>query len=312
MIRMGCRRAYEADLVDFMANAGAPGWAEFRAHYPHCPECSEEVRAWTELHLVLGAASAHPAEERLLRFETARGSLPAGERQAIESHLASCRPCAEELAVLRRFEAAVARPRPPAFLRAVSRVVLHPAFAYALVLALLYPALSGRRHVPEPTAEPVASFARDLMASAKRVAPPPEEKDEPQPTSERRLRARLEPEEQPAAPPVASASRSADAAGEVAAAPAWRRVALREDAVPEVPAAELGPGVELAVPVTRARAAETFRVRVVDAEAGRELAQQFRLTGGERQVEVRVPATWLTPGTYRVVAGPTYSFRVTR
>src|SRR5205809_876519 len=148
---MSCLRAFDVDLADFVASSARPEWAEFRAHYARCAECSAEVRAWTELHLLLQPPAAHPAEELLLRFETERGLLPAAERRAVEEHLARCPSCNDELAALRRFDfaalepkaAAAAEPR-PSFAERLRRLVLHPAFAYAIVLLLLYPALEGR------------------------------------------------------------------------------------------------------------------------------------------------------------------------
>ena len=56
---MDCRRAFDVDLAAFLADARAPEWAEFRAHYPGCPACAAEVRAWTELDRLLHAALVH-------------------------------------------------------------------------------------------------------------------------------------------------------------------------------------------------------------------------------------------------------------
>src|SRR5436190_21179041 len=98
---MSCRRAFDLDLVDFVAGSARPEWAEFRAHYARCAECSAEVRAWTELHLLLLPPAAHPAEELLLRFETERDRLPAAERRAVEEHLGRCAPRSDELGALR-------------------------------------------------------------------------------------------------------------------------------------------------------------------------------------------------------------------
>src|SRR5216117_4195408 len=101
---MSCLRAFDVDLADFVASSARPEWAEFRAHYARCAECSAEVRAWTELHLLLQPPAAHPAEELLLRFETERDRLPVTERRAVEEHLAHCVSCNDELAALRRFD----------------------------------------------------------------------------------------------------------------------------------------------------------------------------------------------------------------
>src|SRR5207253_10554908 len=135
----------------FVAGSARPEWAEFRAHYARCAACSAEVRAWTELHLLLQAPAAHPAEELLHRFEAEPGRLPVDERRAVEEHLGRCPSCNDELAALRRFDftalepRAAAAPAPrPSFAERLRRLVLHPAFAYAIVLLLLYPALQGR------------------------------------------------------------------------------------------------------------------------------------------------------------------------
>ena len=148
---MSCRRAFDLDLADFVAGSARPEWAEFRAHYARCAACSAEVRAWTELHLLLQPPAAHPAEELLLRFETERDRLPAAERRAVQEHLAHCVSCNDELAALRCFDFTALEPRAaavpapgPSFGERLRRLVLHPAFAYAIVLLLLYPALEGR------------------------------------------------------------------------------------------------------------------------------------------------------------------------
>src|SRR5256712_9284480 len=182
---MSCRRAFDLDLADFVTGSARPEWAEFRAHYARCAECSAEVRAWTELHLLLQPPAAHPAEELLFRFETERDRLPAAERRLVEEHLARCPSCKDELAALRRFDFASLEPRaaasPPAsFAALLRRLVLHPAFAYAIVLLLLYPALEGRLPSParqaaredgKPTIEPLA----DKNAPAGEVSPKPAE-----------------------------------------------------------------------------------------------------------------------------------------
>src|SRR5436309_10429853 len=142
---MSCRRAFDLDLADFVAGSARPEWAEFRAHYACCAECSAEVRAWTELHLLLQPPGTHPAEEVLLRFETEPGRLPAAERRAVEEHLAGCPSCRDELATLRRFDFTALEPKiaaatapGPSVAERLRRLVLHPAFAYAIVLLLLY------------------------------------------------------------------------------------------------------------------------------------------------------------------------------
>lgn len=139
----------------FLSDASGEEFAAFREHYPSCNECSAEVRAWTELHLLLaggrpGTEAAHPAEEQLLRFEERPEALPAAERRAIEAHLEVCRSCPDELRALRGFDFASLGASPAAktpawrrwletFPEQARSLLWHPAFAYALVLILLYP-----------------------------------------------------------------------------------------------------------------------------------------------------------------------------
>src|SRR5207249_12296180 len=169
---MSCRRSFDLDLADFVASSARPEWAEFRAHYARCPECSAEVRAWTELHLLLQPPAVHPAEAVLLRLETEPGRLPAAERRAVEEHLAGCPSGRDELAALRRFDFTALEPKAPVATAPLSsiaerfrRLVLHPAFAYAIVLLLLYPALEGR--LPSPARQ---AAREDRQAVAERPA----------------------------------------------------------------------------------------------------------------------------------------------
>ncbi len=141
--------------MSFLADARSSEFAGFRQHYPTCAECSAEVRAWTELHLLLGTTggAGHPAEAQLLRFEDDSRTLPTNERRAIEAHLETCSSCADELRSLRGFDFAqlgasridtsrVWRGWLENGLARVRGLLWHPAFAYALVLILLYPMVS--------------------------------------------------------------------------------------------------------------------------------------------------------------------------
>jgi hypothetical protein len=150
---MTCRRAFELDLAEFVADPRAERFGWFLEHYPACAECSAELRAWSELEAQLRgeAGSAHPDEEVLLHYEQSPDSLGTAERTRVATHLAACRSCADELAALRSFDFEVLAPAPaPAPARELASIlaglgerlrglVLHPAFAYAVVLALLYP-----------------------------------------------------------------------------------------------------------------------------------------------------------------------------
>jgi hypothetical protein len=185
---MSCRKAFEADIAAFLLDPGGPEWAELRGHYPRCPDCATEIRAWTELHTLLEsgapgpaaveAGSAHPDEELLLQFEEHPERLASTQRQAVADHLATCRSCADELGALRRFDFARLEPAAPASMRQprvsplrlaslVRRVVLHPAFAYAVVLLLLYPTVAERFFpAPPPTGAPVAPTSSESPMAA--------------------------------------------------------------------------------------------------------------------------------------------------
>jgi len=347
---MSCLRAFDVDLADFVASSARPEWAEFRAHYARCAECSAEVRAWTELHLLLQPPAAHPAEELLLRFETERDRQPAAERRLVEEHLAHCPSCKDELAALRRFDFASLEPRAAAspaasFAAFLRRLVLHPAFAYAIVLLLLYPALEGR--LPSPARQAAredrkAAIERlaDESAPAEEVRRKPAEPAAPANVarSEERLLARARKETE--APALRESGR-AGAEGNVAsttgadslaqekaerlygkldaaAEPAgWKALALSGPGAPaDVAARELGAGLVLTLRVPETARNTTVEVRVLDAHGGREMRERF--AGPAERVAMRLPAVWLTPGTYtaglrRLDAEPSaevFSFRV--
>jgi len=347
---MSCLRAFDVDLADFVASSARPEWAEFRAHYARCAECSAEVRAWTELHLLLQPPAAHPAEELLLRFETERDRQPAAERRLVEEHLAHCPSCKDELAALRRFDFASLEPRAAAspaasFAAFLRRLVLHPAFAYAIALLLLYPALEGR--LPSPARQAAredrkAAIERlaDESAPAEEVRRKPAEPAAPANVarSEERLLARARKEtEAPARRESGRAGAERDVASttgadglaqekaerlygklDAAAEPAgWKTLALsREGAPADVAARELGAGLVLTLPVPEAARNASVEVRVLDAHGGREMRERF--AGPAERVAMRLPAVWLTPGTYtaglrRLDAEPSaevFSFRV--
>jgi hypothetical protein len=165
---MSCRKAFDIDLAAFLSEAGGEEFAQFREHYPVCPDCSAEVRAWTDLHALLQAGSAgtdgeHPEAEVLLRYEQGSPPLSAAETAQVENHLVRCNTCREELTALRRFDFSTltteaarperARKRFAELLTPLRGLLLHPVFAYALVLVLLYPTVTAYLEgpgVPEP------------------------------------------------------------------------------------------------------------------------------------------------------------------
>ena len=88
---MTCRRAEEVDLATVVHDGDAPGWDALRAHYPTCPDCAAEVRAWTEMEQRLRPGE-HPSPAALLRFEEASAEASAAERRHVARHLATCAP----------------------------------------------------------------------------------------------------------------------------------------------------------------------------------------------------------------------------
>jgi len=345
---MSCRRAFEVDLADFVASSARPEWAEFRAHYARCAECSAEVRAWTELHLLLQPPAAHPAEELLLRFETERDRLPAAERRAVEEHLARCPSCKDELAALRRFDFASLEARAAAspavsFAAFLRRLVLHPAFAYAIVLLLLYPAIEGR--FPSPGQQAAREDRRTVAdGPAGKSAPATRQKAAPAASanlarSENDVLTRARKE---AAAPALGGRLGTGAAGGAEPAPkaeladekasvdseaaveraprdvatraatpepaGWKALALSGPGAPvDVAARDLGTGLVLTLTVPGATRAGDVEVRVLDARGGREMRERFARAA--ERVAMHLPAAWLTPGTYtaelrRLDAGP--------
>lgn len=198
---MSCRRSLEVELSDFLRQPATPAFDAFRDHYPRCAECSAEVRAWTELHerLATGGAApdthpgTHPDVEQLVRYER----LGRQERSAVDAHLAGCPACREELAQLQSFDparlAALASGPEAAheagglrrFLEGLRGVLWHPAFAYALVGLLLFPAIY-RSVAPRPAPVEEALLLSEAgplsEADAVAVEPLPSlEADEPEP-----------------------------------------------------------------------------------------------------------------------------------
>jgi hypothetical protein len=323
---MACRKAFDLDLVACLLDAGRPEWAEFRDHYPRCADCAAEVRTWTELQASL--AAPHPAPDELLKFEQRSKDLAPAAHERIGAHVATCRSCRDELRALRAFDprALEAAPAPaPAkrrWWRSLGGIVLHPAFAYGVALALLYPALApyvdrllaSRWTVGEPGAP-----------MAPRVAIDTTPRREPRADEGRRERGDAAPIPPPSQHEAVSEA-FAPASAATAQAPADRAygagLVAKEAAVPTPEAAApsieearvivLTPNREIAVPRSErdlllrlapprsqpAIPAGLAWLRVRDVAGRREIReQQFGSPGSS--AELRVPADWLAPGSYR-------------
>lgn len=307
---MTCRRAFDVDLVACLLDRSRPEWEAFRDHYPTCPDCAAEVRAWTELQGEL--APAHPAPARLLRYQDEPASLPVEERRAIRDHVAACAPCRDELHMLRttdlpalvRAGTAAAAPAGtplPARRRRRERrgigarlraLLWHPAFAYALALLLVVPALLPTvvpQRADAPRARSDAAYRREEAAprTAMKAAAP----DADRPPLAAQQRAAAPAAEGQAAP--ALADRAAPAAP-----PVWPRLDLTPGSSHLVIAAS--PGLILALPVPGdAATAGAAELRIHDAAGRRELREEH-FGPPTRRVTMRVPADWLEPGRYVV------------
>jgi len=106
---VSCPHRHGIDLAEYLVEPAADRWAEFRAHYPTCADCSREVASWSNLERVLGAASveagrAHPAEELLLAFHRSPEALAPEERASLDLHLEGCPACRDALTALEAFD----------------------------------------------------------------------------------------------------------------------------------------------------------------------------------------------------------------
>jgi hypothetical protein len=106
---MSCRRSFDIDLAAFLRDPHARELADFVDHYPRCPWCAAEVRAWTEVHHAFAPPHLEPA--RLLAYRA--GALAGADRDRVDRHVAGCRSCAEELRALDGFAAVEALARQP-------------------------------------------------------------------------------------------------------------------------------------------------------------------------------------------------------
>jgi hypothetical protein len=70
-------------------------------HVATCAACADLLRFASEIQGAVAAeAAVHPEAEALVRFAEDRAALDAGERARLAAHVAGCRRCAEEVAIL--------------------------------------------------------------------------------------------------------------------------------------------------------------------------------------------------------------------
>ena len=321
---MSCDRAFEIDIAAFLAEAGREEFAEYRAHYPVCPECSAEVRAWTDLHALLqsqaaGPGGGHPEPAALLRYEQRDAALDSAGRAEIERHLTVCPGCRDELSALRGFDFAAleerlapARRRLGDLLAPLRAFVLHPAFAYGLVALLLYPALSGLWKRPGAPHVPARErFAAASEAKAQALV----EQDELEPStlgfedaaeaapsalSRRAAGRRTEPAVRADRALARGAGAYQEAQRQVLSAPEQARSSLAK-APPESRLEDTPEGPVLRVRVPEGvRASPEFEVRLRYADGRRELRARFSAAEAGAEVEPALPPDWRETETYSV------------
>jgi hypothetical protein len=130
----------------------------------------------------------HPSEDLLLRYDSQPDRISAVARSSVEMHLKTCPSCRDELRALRGFDFSVLQqpvadhsPTPlPArseqqawwkgFFAPVRTVLLHPAFAYGLVVLLLLPSLANLATVGSPVRQ--AAFVNEQPEREVAAAPP--------------------------------------------------------------------------------------------------------------------------------------------
>ena len=314
---MSCQRAFDIDLAEFLKGGSQEEFSEFREHYPVCPDCALEVRAWTDLHVLLEAhedgGNGHPEPELLLQYEDQSPGLGSAARAVLQRHLASCRACRDELAALRRFElpaVTAGRSRLEASAEALRGLFLHPAFAYALVLVLLYPTVTGYFDPAGPSSiEPTLRVVRgrDQAPSLAPSAPPKasrkaslkERKTEPADT-ELRMRSfdSRSFEESAARAPSPSADEPRRRAASVGRALLAMEVAPGFAALPSELRPATGRAWMLRVrPPPEVRRGPGFEVRVTQTDGRREIRRRFRSAEVGDEVEIGLPIDWdLEPG----------------
>lgn len=140
------------------------------------------------------SGASHPSEARLLAFQQDASACGPEERAAIEAHLAECRECRSELAVLRGFDFQKLR---PALWEAALTILRRPALGFALLLGL---AISGVLAIPWFGGSPTDSPTIPPVAEVEEGTPSPP----PEPMPEEPAAEQLEPEiAREETPPVA-------------------------------------------------------------------------------------------------------------
>lgn len=130
--------------------------AKVKHHLAACPSCKEEADniTWISegLYAIVGENGSKHINSRLLTiYSESKRELNKEIIQRIEDHLSSCRQCSEELEILNRVNQSIGGSEVEPFFEGMmqkireffTKPLLKPAYAYILILALLYPAWLG-------------------------------------------------------------------------------------------------------------------------------------------------------------------------
>jgi hypothetical protein len=127
-----------------------------KQHLAACASCKEEADniTWISqgLYAIAGENGSIHINSRLLTiYSESKKELNKEIIQRIDDHLSLCRQCSEELEILNRVNQSIGGSKDEPFLEGMiqkireffTKPLLKPAYAYILILALLYPAWLG-------------------------------------------------------------------------------------------------------------------------------------------------------------------------
>lgn len=164
---------------------------EVEAHLAMCSKCQKELEElrWVSSGMKkIGQTSplSHIPPEKLVVFLEEPQSLTPDEKRTIEKHLKSCGSCRDQLQTLKSANLELEaleeeqKPRPAMEASLWQRItqtlvwlVRKPAFAYAIVILLAYPALRWVLQQPEPTLPSVISEKVYLLSEQTRLTAKP-------------------------------------------------------------------------------------------------------------------------------------------
>jgi hypothetical protein len=149
-----CKKKEIADLLPFYVTErlSEPEIKEVERHISECAICKEEIGNLRWIFEGFSVAGGGHINSRLLTiYSESKNELSREIKQRIDEHLFSCSQCTNEFKILNRVNKSLDATVNVPFLqrilqgvpRLISKPVLKPAYAYILILALLYPAWLG-------------------------------------------------------------------------------------------------------------------------------------------------------------------------